>query len=192
MSTASHRSTSSTSSASSAASVASSSPSLPPPAPYHTVSSSIKYSLSTSTSSSSGSTNSSSSAPFQYKIAAAFPPLYLHYVQDPTPYPSSDPSAQDFDFEDLFTFTSRPRPDISTYHSSSPLQQQSSSPYVKSSNGTASYSPIPGSELPPQPQGRNRSKFSFSHYTNSSTLRPRTGTGAIQVAGQTAASRLRR
>ena len=187
MSTKSHHSSSSTCSASSTSHLLS-------PTPYPTVSSSsIKYSLSTSTRSSGG-TNGSPPVPFQYKTANPAPPFYLNYVQDSKPYPSSDLSAQDFDFdfEDLFTFTNRSHSTISTHPTSSASQQTSTNHYTKHSNSTALFSQRSASELPPQAQGRSRSKFSFSYYTNTPTPRSSTGTRAAPLAGQTTGSRLQR
>jgi hypothetical protein len=187
MPTESHHSSSSTSSASST------SPLLSPTA-YHTVSSSsTKYSLSTSTSPS-GCTNGSPLTPFQYTTATPGPSFYLNYVQDSKPYPSGDLSAHDFDFdfEDLFTFTSRPRPTISTHPRSSASQQTSSNHYTKPSNSTNLFSQIATSELPSEAQGTGRSRFSFSHYTNTPISRPGTGPRATPLAGQATGSRLQR
>ena len=181
MSTKSHHSSSSTCSASSTSHLLS-------PTPYPAVSSSsIKYSLSTSTRSSGG-TNGSP------QTTNPAPPFYLNYVQDSKPYPSSDLSAQDFDFdfEDLFTFTNRPHSTISTHPTSSASQQTSTNHYTKHSNSTALFSQRSASELPPQAQGRSRSKFSFSYYTNTPTLRSSTGARAAPLAGQTTGSRLQR
>jgi hypothetical protein len=185
MPTESHHSSSSTSSASSTSPLRS-------PTAYHTVSSSsTKYSLSTSTSPS-GSTTGSPLAPFQYKTVTSGPPFYLNYVQDSKPYPSGDLSAHDFDFEDLFTFTSHPRPTISTHPRSSASQQTSSNHYTKPSNSTALFSQIATSEIPSEAQRTGRSRFSFSHYTNTPMSRAGTGPRATPLAGQTTGSRLQR
>ncbi len=124
------------------------------------------YPLSTSSTSS---TSSNTTTPLYSRTTSTSNTSNLIYDLVPTPYPSSDPSTQDFDFEDLFTYTNYPPTKM--------LPSYPPSLHPKSSKG----GPSPDINSQPQPDRRNWSKFSFSHY-NLPPPRPKTSYTTLPVA----------
>ena len=97
--------------------------------------------------------SSNNSTPFTSpNTTSASITFHLPNAQNPETQPANDPSTQDFEFDDLFTFNS---------HSITASSQQKSSSLV---GGSSKRTSAPILTPSPQPQRRHWSKFSFSHY----------------------------
>jgi hypothetical protein len=113
------------------------------------------YSCPSSTSS--NNSNNKNNSPSISPITAFSPVTFdLVYAQMPTSHPTNDPSNQDFEFDDLFTFTSQSNSRLS------PQPSSSSSSHVTTGSSKRTATPLVAPH--PQPQRRNWSRFSFSHY----------------------------
>jgi hypothetical protein len=113
-----------------------------------------KHYLSTSSASS---TSSSTSSHLLHATAIPISRIDLFNAHIPASHSSNDPGTQDFDFDDLFTFTNQSNP--ATVRSSQQLP-----PHLKVAKTAPHPSLTPQSQRPSQPQQRNWSIFSFSHY----------------------------
>jgi hypothetical protein len=113
-----------------------------------------KHCLSTSLTSS---TSSNTSSHLLHTTAIPISRIDLVNAHIPASRSSDDPSAQDFDFDDLFTFTNQSNPAAAGSSLKPP-------PHLKAPKGAQHPSLMPQPQRLPQPQQRNWSIFSFSHY----------------------------
>ncbi len=155
--------------------------SSPAPSPFVPSARTKKPIHMTSSSSSSSRSITSSSSSFYPGRAYSDPAPKPIYAPSPTSYPSNDPSTQDFDFDDLFTFTNYTHPTLLPPHALSSGQPSSrpDPPRREAENGRKVASQ-------PRPKLRIWSKFSFSHYSNN------TGVSATRSGKSTGTAKPRR